>query len=70
MYNQSMFGAKKQEKCHIVSSENSCFYSRGKLQYIAWACYCNGMQKAAIGRINDGLDWGSQKSLIVKIFAP
>ena len=27
----------KQEKSHIFSSES--FYSREKLQYIAWACY-------------------------------
>ena len=32
---------------------------------IAWACYRN----AAIAGINEGLDGGSQESIIVKIFA-
>ena len=53
----------------FFSSENPSFYSCEKLQYIAWACYRNGMQIAAIAGINEGLDGGSQKSLIVKIFA-
>ena len=53
------FFSKKQEKCHIFSSDNSSFYSREKLQYIAWAYYRNGgMQIAAIARINEGLNGG------------
>ena len=52
------------------SSENSSFYSHEKLQYIACACYRNGMQVAAIARINEGLDGGSQKSVIVYFLNP
>ena len=55
MYKQYSFEQKTRKMSHF-SSENSSFYSREKLQYIAWACYRNGMQKAAIGWINDGLD--------------
>ena len=62
--------SKRQEKIHIFSSENSSFYSPEKLQYITWVCYRNGMQIAAIAWINKGLDGESQKSLIIKIFAP
>ena len=31
----------KYEKHHNFSSENYCFYSREKLQYITWACFRN-----------------------------
>ena len=55
MYQQSMFEQKTRKMSHF-SSEKSSIYSREKFQHIAWACYCNDMQKAAIAWINEGLD--------------
>ena len=50
-------------KIQVFTALKNCSILHGHV--IEMAC-----KKAAIARINDGLDWGSQKSLIVKIFAP